>query len=188
MSVSTIDSEEPILEHRRLRFSFQINDFKDREPPERPDRLAPGCGGGGDVVASVVGVKRSVENFFTGPPESLERPVGGGSGVSREASFPCQPNFRSFFPAVSPVQGNQAAKRQRETETPPRGRPTIRSKARNLTEDIEGSKNLEVFISAWIAVRRGASRSVVGPFPSEAAIYEASCRTATLKRPRVTIF
>ena len=68
MSVSTIDSEEPILEHRRLRFSFQINDFKDREPPERPDRLAPGCGGGGDVVASGVGVKRSEENFFTGPP------------------------------------------------------------------------------------------------------------------------
>ncbi|WP_409753604.1 hypothetical protein [Brevundimonas sp.] len=45
------------LGHRRLRFSFQINDFKDREPPERPHRLAPGDGGGGDVVASVFRVK-----------------------------------------------------------------------------------------------------------------------------------
>ena len=73
-------------------------------------------------------------------------------------------------------------------QTPPRGSPTIRSKARNLTEDIEGSKNLEVFISAWITVRRGAPLSVVGPFPSEAAIYEAAFQTATPKPPFMTIF
>jgi len=30
MSVSIDGSEEPSLGHRRLRFSFQINDFKDR--------------------------------------------------------------------------------------------------------------------------------------------------------------
>jgi hypothetical protein len=28
--------------HRRLRFSFQINDFKDQDRKNRPDRLAPG--------------------------------------------------------------------------------------------------------------------------------------------------
>ena len=51
-----VSSVEPTLEHRRLRFSFQINDFKDREPPERPDRLAPGCGGGGDALGMDDGV------------------------------------------------------------------------------------------------------------------------------------
>ena len=44
--------------HRRLRFSFQINDFKDPGTGDRPHRLAPGCGGGGDLVASVFRVKR----------------------------------------------------------------------------------------------------------------------------------
>ena len=58
-------SEKPSLGHRRLRFSFQINDFKDPEPEDRPHRLAPGCGGGGDVVASVFSVKRFfVKNFL----------------------------------------------------------------------------------------------------------------------------
>jgi len=73
-------------------------------------------------------------------------------------------------------------------QTPPRGSPTIRSKARNLTEDCEGSKNQKLFISTWIAVRRGAPRSVVGPFPSEAAIYEAPLQTATPKPPFMTNF
>jgi len=48
-AVVSVIYNEPIkvpLEHRRLRFSFQINDFKDqtRRPSER---LAPVLGGGG---------------------------------------------------------------------------------------------------------------------------------------------
>ena len=93
-----------------------------------------------------------------------------------------------FFRPFQPFRGDPAAKRQREIEAPPRGSPTIRSKARNLTEDIEGSKNEKLFISTWITVRRGAPRSVVGPFPSEAAIYEALFQTATPKPPFMTIF
>ena len=48
------------LGHRRLRFSFQINDFKDQDRKNRTHCLAPVSGGGGDVVASEVCVK----NFF----------------------------------------------------------------------------------------------------------------------------
>ncbi|MCC5641150.1 hypothetical protein LC593_36080, partial [Nostoc sp. CHAB 5844] len=58
MSVSLDSSEEPSLGHRRLRFSFQINDFKDQDRKNRPHCLAPVSGGGGDVVASVFRVKR----------------------------------------------------------------------------------------------------------------------------------
>lgn len=53
-----INPEGSSLGHRRLRFSFQINDFKDPEPEDRPHRLTPGFGGGGDLVASVFRVKR----------------------------------------------------------------------------------------------------------------------------------
>ena len=57
------------LGHRRLRFSFQINDFKDQDRKNRPHCLAPVSGGGGDVVASVFRVKRFFleEPLFLGP-------------------------------------------------------------------------------------------------------------------------
>ena len=51
-------------EHRRLRFSFQINNVKDRRPPQRPHCLAPVSGGGGDVVASEVRVNQLLKEAF----------------------------------------------------------------------------------------------------------------------------
>ena len=72
------------LGHRRLRFSFQINDFKDREPPERPHRLAPGCGGGGDVVASLSRVKRSFRRTIP-----FQRPRPEAREALFSASFSC---------------------------------------------------------------------------------------------------
>ncbi len=64
--------------HRRLRFSFQINDFKDPEPEDRPHRLAPGFGGGGDLVASDFRVKRFFRrrtSFRRPRPEAREAGV-----------------------------------------------------------------------------------------------------------------
>ncbi|MFA4951127.1 MAG: hypothetical protein WC585_09690, partial [Brevundimonas sp.] len=55
---------------RRLRFSFQINDFKDQDRKNRPHCLAPVSGGGGDVVAPVFHVKQ----FFLEEPSSAARP------------------------------------------------------------------------------------------------------------------
>jgi hypothetical protein len=55
------------LGHRRLRFSFQINDFKDqtRRPPER---LTPVLGGGGYLNHPVFRVKQFfLKNFSTRP-------------------------------------------------------------------------------------------------------------------------
>jgi len=115
-------SEEPSLGHRRLRFSFQINDFKDPEPEDRPHRLAPGCGGGGDVVASLSRVKRSfrrttpfprphlparealfsasffcVKRFFLKKNLSLQpRPGGRRRRLSRESRSSCQPGFSAI--------------------------------------------------------------------------------------------
>ena len=111
------------LGHRRLRFSFQINDFKDPEPEDRSHRLAPGCGGGGDVVASLSRVKRSFRrtNPFQRPrPEAREALfsasfscvkwfflkknlclqttlVGRRRRLSKEGRSPCQPGFFSHF-------------------------------------------------------------------------------------------
>ena len=70
MSVSLDSSEEPSLGHRRLRFSFQINDFKDQDRKNRPHCLAPVSGGGGDVVAPVFHVKQFFleELPFRSPP------------------------------------------------------------------------------------------------------------------------
>ena len=44
--------------HRRLRFSFQINDFKDPNQQSQPNRLTPGRGGGGDLIGRRSPVKR----------------------------------------------------------------------------------------------------------------------------------
>ncbi len=60
------------LGHRRLRFSFQINDFKDQDRKNRPHCLAPVSGGGGDVVASEVRVNK----FFRRTSQRRHRPGG----------------------------------------------------------------------------------------------------------------
>ena len=66
------------LGHRRLRFSFQINDFKDPDRTNRPHCLAPVSGGGGDVVASEV----HVNQFFRRTFDVVTSPeVGGGGDV-----------------------------------------------------------------------------------------------------------
>ena len=111
------------LGHRRLRFSFQINDFKDPEPENRSYRLAPGCGGGGDVVASLSRVKRyfrrrtsfqrprpearealfsasfsCVKWFFLKKNLCLQTTLEGRRRrLSKEAASPCQPGFFSHF-------------------------------------------------------------------------------------------
>ena len=111
------------LGHRRLRFSFQINDFKDPEPENRSYRLAPGCGGGGDVVASLSRVKRYFRrrtSFQRPRPEAREALfsasfscvkwfflkknlclqttlVGRRRRLSKEGRSPCQPGFFSHL-------------------------------------------------------------------------------------------
>ena len=52
---------------RRLRFSFQINDVKDPTGFRRPHRLAPVAGGGGYLVAVLLGVNRSFRTFSLQP-------------------------------------------------------------------------------------------------------------------------
>jgi hypothetical protein len=70
--VSINSSEEPSLEHRRLRFSFQINDFKDQDQKIQPHRLTPVNGGGGDICAPSFHVKQ----FFVKEKLLLMRPSG----------------------------------------------------------------------------------------------------------------
>lgn len=80
-------------------FLFPDQRFQRPEPEAfRSHRLAPGVGGGGDLVASVFRVKR----FFLKKNLFLRGRfggglLGGGSGVSREDRFPCQPNLQNFF-------------------------------------------------------------------------------------------
>ena len=126
--------------HRRLRFSFQINDFKDPEPEARSHRLAPGCGGGGDVVASLSRVKRSFRrmNPFQRPrPEAREALFsasfscvkwfflkknlclqttleGRRRRLSKEGRSPCQPGFWSHF-AGTEIRRLRAAKNRLES-------------------------------------------------------------------------
>ena len=74
------------LGHRRLRFSFQINDFKDQDRKNRPHCLAPVSGGGGDVVASEVCVK----NFFWKRFLGSSRPGGRRRRRFSRLRFPRQ--------------------------------------------------------------------------------------------------
>ena len=89
MSVSLDSSEEPSLGHRRLRFSFQINDFKDQDRKNRPHCLAPVNGGGGDLENAAVVVKRLFALAFF--PNSLVTARVGRRGFSWERPY-CQPS------------------------------------------------------------------------------------------------
>jgi hypothetical protein len=53
--------------HRRLRFSFQFNDVKDPTGFRPPHCLAPVVGGGGYLVAGLLGVNRSFRTFASHP-------------------------------------------------------------------------------------------------------------------------
>ena len=53
--------------HRRLRFSFQFNDVKDPTGFRRPHCFAPVVGGGGYLVAGLLGVNRSFRTFASHP-------------------------------------------------------------------------------------------------------------------------
>jgi hypothetical protein len=85
--------------HRRLRFSFQINDVKDPTGFRRPHCLAPVGGGGGYLVAGLFRVNRSFQTFprhpgssgirrknHTGPPRGNPHTVGSDSIEARENS------------------------------------------------------------------------------------------------------
>jgi hypothetical protein len=101
--------EGPSLGHRRLRFSFQINDFKDPEPVSRSHRLAPGCGGGGDVVASVFRVKRYFRRSFAFHRRCSGADPGAAGAASLERTDPCVNQiFRTFLTVRTGVL--QAAK------------------------------------------------------------------------------
>src|SRR5579859_5714865 len=60
--------------HRRLRFSFQFNDVKDPTGFRPPHCLAPVVGGGGYLVAGLLGVNRSFRTFPPNPeiPKDLQ--------------------------------------------------------------------------------------------------------------------
>ena len=61
----------PSQGHRRLRFSFQINNVKDPTGFPRPHCLAPVVGGGGLLGGDLDGVNRSFRTFppVAGKPE-----------------------------------------------------------------------------------------------------------------------
>src|SRR5690606_24020734 len=81
------------LGHRRLRVSFQINDFKDQDRINRPNCLAPVRGGGGYLAAPVFGVKQFfLKNFLFTKPLREER----RRRLSSESRSPCQPGLSAF--------------------------------------------------------------------------------------------
>ena len=110
------------LGYRRLRFSFQINDFKDLDRRTGPHCFAPVVGGGGDVVASEDCVKKflggnflgrsdpevggggdvvasdfRVKQFFLKKNFSLRpRPGGRRRRLPKEGHFLCQPDFSAI--------------------------------------------------------------------------------------------
>jgi hypothetical protein len=61
------DPEGSSQDHRRLRFSFQINDVKDPNRLAGPTVLTPGSGGGGYLVAPVFRVNRPFSGFLRSP-------------------------------------------------------------------------------------------------------------------------
>lgn len=191
--------------HRRLRFSFQINDFKDPRPENRSHRLAPGCGGGGDVVASLSRVKRSFRRTISFPrprPETREALfsasfscvkwfflkknlclqttlVGRRRRLSKEGRSPCQPGFSSHF-AETEIRRLQAAKNRLES------REACLCFVRRFDWSAEPNRNTLRKQPAFATFFPGKpwetcvpAAPAAGPFPSEAAIYAATILSAS---------
>jgi hypothetical protein len=110
--------------HRRLRFSFQFNDVKDPIDFRRPHCLAPVSGGGGYLVAGLLGVNRSFRTFAPHPeiPEGLPengakttpgrqrgnpRTVGSDSIEARE-NIHSQEKSKGINPASDPPETGPA--------------------------------------------------------------------------------
>ena len=107
------------LGHRRLRFSFQINDFKDQDRKNRPDCLAPVRGGGGVRDASVFRVKQFFLKNFSNTPET-RRPRR--RRLSNEDRFLSQPGFSAFSQTRKPKPSNPLRKARRRPSRPARFR------------------------------------------------------------------
>jgi len=138
------DSEEPSLGHRRLRFSFQINDFKDRVGRFPTRRTKPG--GGERRRFSRPGF--SSQAFSSEEPNSfalLDRranPGVSGSGVSKEGRSGRQPKLQILqFSSTVAKQDRKKVSAGAVTQ-PRRDDLTIRSKARKLVETCEGGKRI----------------------------------------------
>ena len=79
----------PSLERRRLRFSFQFNDFKDQTDFRRPHCLAPVVGGGGCLEAGLFSVNRSFRIFFWAaamPKSRAKTALGPPRGFPHQSS------------------------------------------------------------------------------------------------------
>ena len=72
--------------HRRLRFSFQINDFKDPNQQSQPNRLAPGRGGGGYLGKAGPHVNRAFQPFCRRKAETFRPQKTTGRKAERLAS------------------------------------------------------------------------------------------------------
>ncbi len=133
------------LGHRRLRFSFQINDFKDRTRNFPAHRLAPGVGGGGDVVASVFGVKAVPKNFLSSVSAVVARGPGAAGAASLERRH-SRVNRIFGLSFASARRGRLGAKNTAGRQGASRsGRPTIQSKARYIIgsfSDFKGANPL----------------------------------------------
>lgn len=104
------------LGHRRLRFSFQINDFKDQGHQGLSDCLAPVCGGGGCLNRFVFRVKHFfLKKFSTTSKPSEDRSEGGGYLPIHQ--LPVNPIFRSFS---NPIQ-RPNPKKQKQNHQPIKG-------------------------------------------------------------------
>ena len=79
-------------EHRRLRFSFQINDFKDPNPSPGPHCLAPVDGGGGFLKNPPDRVNRTFQPFCKPGNLSFQNPQNIASKPERLA--PASPAIR----------------------------------------------------------------------------------------------
>lgn len=199
------------LGHRRLRFSFQINDFKDREPPERSHRLAPGDGGGGDVVASVFRVKLifvedrlfrgaarrrrrrvfnrlifCVKSFFLKRTFRLQRrsEAAGGGYLVKAAS--CV--NRAFQPFCGSLK-LRFIRPQKTDQRKRRGFPqivwTIRLERGDYVGPPSKARDFSTSRSAGTSLRFRFETPWARPSPSEASIYGPAPGSATLLSPNV---
>ena len=166
------------LEHRRLRFSFQINDFKDQHRENRPHCFTPVSGGGGDLVASVFRVKQFFLKNFSSPCRTRRN---GGGGYLMKADPRVN---RSFEPFQNPKPEGPGRRKPPEkaarppscvfndsTEGAETNRTNPETQGRNPTFPSQPRKNSR------------PNRAASSPSPSEAAIYVPHRTTATRFQP-----
>ena len=167
------------LGHRRLRFSFQINDFKDQDRKNRSGLFS--AGPRRRRLFSCLSFRCQAVLFkelsFHQPAPGKER----RRRLSSESRSPCQPGFSAFLQFRKPKLPTPTENRRDNQKVSPSMHFSDSIEARRLTDPTTRGKRLFQTPPQTKPRKINSEARRASPSPSEVAIYKLTPRTTRHK-------